>query len=69
MAENTIVSLYRCYSCGRLRFNSEIKSGKRCKCGGGRMIKAPPTVMNRIRYLIDNPSMIKVWYKENVKRN
>jgi len=67
--ENTIINLYKCRSCGRLRHDKELNSGIRCSCGSGSVTIAKPTILNMFRYFLNNPKMIKVWFNENVKRN
>ena len=63
---NTIVNLYTCHTCGRLRDSLELGRGERCKCGGCRVIPAHPTLANRLKFWLNNPKMIKTWITENV---
>lgn len=46
------IQLLQCYHCQRLQYPSKRAEGIVCKCGSGRAVLAPPTFMNRVKYIL-----------------
>lgn len=65
-SSQTVIDLYKCFSCGRQVFMADMELGEGCKCGSRKVCRLQPSLVAVAQYIWRNPSVFKVFWKENV---
>ena len=63
------IKLYKCYRCAKQVYQDWLDQGTGChSCGSKQITYAPSTFRYVIGYLLHNPRLIPIFFKENVLR-
>lgn len=52
---NTVISLYSCWKCGKIKDEAEASGPTGCSCGSRMVSPAEPTANNVLRYFLSHP--------------